>query len=973
VAAVVVITTVAVIVWQPRRQPVRLLLRRALAAAEAGDLKDAAGILDDVLAREPANANALLLRGEVARDQGDESLAERCWGRVPDNPPESGGMARYLAGVQALKRRRARDAESLLRTAVRLNARYTPAREKLAALYLLQLRDRDLREELAAIRAARPWTISELTASLGSLGRIQSSPDRTGELERMVENDPEDLFSLLALFDSYLADDRRIEARRRLETAFAGNPREPRLLSRLIEMEIEDSQFDRAKQLIAKLTLTGDSPVDSFRAHGHYSAALEDWDHAAEFFEIAVEREPCHQRTVFQWGLALERIGQHDAARDALHRARLLEQVVLQSWRIARIDRTNPEYLSTVVLEIARLLSELGRPADAVGWLDQQLTIDPRDDETRKWRTALSRQAAATEPAAAAKKSALDETHWDAARKLRNAGAPAFHRPAESPEARTNVKFLLVDRHVEAGLDFQYRNGADGSKFLLETTGGGVAVCDFDADGWPDLYFPQGRQLPLSPVGESWPDRLFQNRQGDFRDVTEMAGLGDTQYSQGASAADFDNDGFVDLAVANYGTLVIYHNNGDGTLTDVTSQTGIAGEHWHSSLAWADFDGDGNLDLYAVTYLLSPFRVCRIAQDRIGTCNPINFQAEPDRLFHSRGDGSFADVSATSGIDVDDGKGLGIVVADFDVDGRPDIYVANDGTPNFLFHNETSQPGAPLKFVERGLVSGAAVAGNGISKAGMGIACSDFNGDRRLDLFVTNFYRESATLFLNQSQMLFYDVTHASGLEAATRYYLGFGTQALDLDLDGTCELFIANGHIDDFRFRNEPWTMPPQLFTNSGNAHFTDVSALSGEFFQRPSLGRGVARLDWDRDGRPELVVVHQDQPTALLHNETPMGGRRLVLDLHGTVSNRDAIGARIEIQFGSIIRVHEICGGDGYFASNERRCVLGLGDTETVDRIGVRWPSGRTDEWTNIPAESRLTLIENRPPHIHQLDSPP
>jgi tetratricopeptide (TPR) repeat protein len=936
------------------------LLRQARRAAEAGDFPAAARLLDELLARDPANSQALLYRGQMALDLGNERLAAACWSKVPDVPFQEGATARFLEGTQAFNAHRARLAERLFLRSTRLNPRYAQPRERLIVLYLAQLRNSDLQRELNAVRAVRPWTLTELVASLGTMGRIFPIADRTRLLKKFVAADAGDVDSALALAECLLADDRPKEALEVLDKARADNPKDLRLRSRIAEIELQQDGLERAAAVLGNLAPQEEAPAGFWRARGALLAATGEWQAAAGALKRAAGLEPDHQPGLYALGRALEHDGRQEEALPVLKRARLMEQVILQSWRIASVDTSRTKFLASVLIEIARLLMELDRFAEAKLWLEQALAWDPDDPR------ALARYAVASRGARA---SAMrpEEPPRRAGQAVssppENAGqGPApRHAPKAAPGPRRDpVALSLPDRHVEAGLDFQYRNGAGGSKFLLETLGGGVAAFDFDADGWPDLYFTQGRPLPVVAGGDEWPDRLFRNLGGTFGDVTASAGLGDMQYSQGSAAADFDNDGFVDLAVANFGTNVLYHNNGDGTFRDVTLQSGISGEHWSSSLAFADLDRDGDLDLYVVTYVLDPYQVCHNKPDRVATCSPLNFPAEQDVLYLNRGDGSFVDVSSDAGILADDGKGLGIIVADFDDDGWPDIYIANDGTPNFLFHNRTSGRGETLRFVERGLASGAAVSGSGVSQAGMGIACADLDGDLRLDLYVTNFYQESGTLYLNQRNLLFVDATRAAQLDVPTRPNLGFGTQAIDLDLDGRCELFVANGHIDDFRFRGEPWKMKPQLFYNLGGARFADVSAGSGDYFQGEYLGRGVARLDWDRDGLPELVVVHQDQPAALLHNESPSHGNWLILSLHGVESNRDAIGARIMLTCGGVSRVHEICGGDGFLATNERRVILGLGLAPRIDILSIRWPSGKTDAWSDLPANSHFTLIE-------------
>jgi hypothetical protein len=320
--------------------------------------------------------------------------------------------------------------------------------------------------------------------------------------------------------------------------------------------------------------------------------------------------------------------------------------------------------------------------------------------------------------------------------------------------------------------------------------------------------------------------------------------------------------------VGNCGTNVLYHNNGDGTFSDVTPRSGIRGRHWSASLGWGDLDRDGNLDLYIVNYVVDHLQPCRSQSGTVTVCHPQIFAAEPDALYLNRADGTFAEALQRTGTAAPHGRGLGLVIADFNDDGWPEIYVANDANPSFLFQNLGPVPDGSPQFVEIGFPSGTAINAAGNATAAMGIACADLDGDGRLDLYVTNFHHEADILYLNRGNLIFEDATRRAGLVEATRPVLGWGTQALDADLDGRPEIFLTNGHLDDRRDEGLPWKMRPQLFYNRGDGRFQDISHASGEFFRGEYLGRGVARLDWNRDGRPDLVVVHQDRPAALLQN---------------------------------------------------------------------------------------------------------
>src|SRR5579872_2263523 len=786
--------------WVAPRPAIVLLLRQAADASAAQDYATAARLLDEVLGREPANRRALLARGEVARDQNNRAAAQKYWSMIPDTPPSDGAVARCSEGMLAYTAFEARRAEPLFLRAKQLDPAYLKPRERLAHLYKLQLRDAELRRELIALRAFRPLTLEELSRTVGNLGKVPPAPVRVKDLERLIASDDGDVLSVLALGESFLGGSRIVETIKLLERWLERHPGELAVRGLLVESLLKTNRIDRAWEALREQTPADDAPVWFLRACGDYSAAVGDWETAATYLGAADDRDPEDIPTAHTLGMALSHLGRRDEAESVLDRARRMEQLVLQAPRIRNAEPQAIGFMLPIAVEIARLLLELRRAGDALPWIEQALEWEPSDADVRALYARAVSQSQMPEANRAPPRSVAG-VH----KPLRSPSAGASSGRAAMPIGQSPAPIRLVDRHREAGIEFQYRNGASGFKYLLESPGGGLAAFDFDGDGWPDLYFAQGSPLPVGEHDEKWPDCLFQNVGGTFRDVTLIAGLGDTQYSQGCAAGDYDNDGFADLAVANFGSNVLYHNNGDGTFRDVTQGAGIEGEHWYSSLAFADLDRDGFLDLYVVTYVADAYRICGSPPDRFTTCSLLNYKAEQDQPYHNRGDGSFEAVSAAAGITAEDGKGLGIVIADLDDDGRPDVYVTNDGTPNFLYHNQTEQPGAPLRLEERGLAAGAAVTGSGYARAGMGIACGDFDGDGLLDLFVTNFYLESATLYVNQGDLLFVDETRSARLDELTRQFLGFGTQPIDVDLDGRLDLFIANGHVDDFRARGEP------------------------------------------------------------------------------------------------------------------------------------------------------------------------
>jgi len=563
-------------------------------------------------------------------------------------------------------------------------------------------------------------------------------------------------------------------------------------------------------------------------------------------------------------------------------------------------------------------------------------------------------------------------------------GAPSCDRPAvppsdgstgddgtesaESADSAGHGVFRDVTR--EAGIDFVLANGASPEKRVIETMVGGVAWIDFDRDGFLDLYVPNGH----SASREAWEegaesDRLWRNRgDGTFEDVTERAGISERRFSNGAAVADFDNDGDSDILVTNVGRNTLWRNRGDGSFEDHTVAAGLNARGNSASAAWLDHDRDGDLDLFVARYLRYHPRHARPCRERGENvyCHPRFFDGEPDLFYENRGDGTFVDVSAVAGIDRGGpgrGKGLGVVAFDYDGDGRTDIYVANDTTPNFLWHNRGDGT-----FEDRAFAAGVALGEDGKAQAGMGVDFGDVDGDGDFDLWVTNFANETNNLFLSDGRGNFVDAVQRSRL-GLTFSRLGFGTVLADFDLDGDLDIAVLNGHVDDLVERDRPgsgiaYRQRPDLFLNRGDGVFDDGDRTAGSAFDRPVVGRGLASADFDNDGDLDLALAVIGGPLILLRNESrrhdSRGPHWLCVTLRGTSSPRDGYGARVEARIGERTAVFECQSARSYLSAVDPRILIGLGPAVRVDRLTVRWTSGRVSTLTDVDADRRIEITE-------------
>ena len=522
------------------------------------------------------------------------------------------------------------------------------------------------------------------------------------------------------------------------------------------------------------------------------------------------------------------------------------------------------------------------------------------------------------------------------------------------------VTFAEISR--EAGIDFRHVNGASADKHLVETMGGGGLFFDYDNDGWLDIFLVDGGSIADPAVAKQARHRLYRNRgNGQFDDVTERSTIRHREYGMGACAGDYDNDGWVDLYITNLGPNVMYRNGGDGVFTDVTRVARVGSPVWSASCAFADLDRDGDLDLFVTNYVTldvrnSPF--CGNARLRMRFyCHPLNFEPLPNIVYRNDGKGVFSDVSAQSGIGAHRGNSLGVVIADHDDDRWPEIFVANDSTPNFLFHGTGG-----FKFTEIGLRAGVAVATDGRARAGMGTDAADYDGDGRLDLVVTNLDSEMHSLFRGLGGRLFAYATPESGIGPATLPFVGFGVVFLEFDNDAQLDLGFANGHIMDNAplYRAGSTHAQRNLLFRNVARRFVEVSRTAGPGFAIEKVSRGLASGDIDNDGDLDLLVTNNGQTVDLLRNDGGNRNRALLVKAIGKTSNRDGIGTRIRVTTGQRTQVREVKAGSSYLGQNDLRQHFGLGDVTRVDRLELRWPSGRTEVVEGVPANHIVTVRE-------------
>ena len=524
-----------------------------------------------------------------------------------------------------------------------------------------------------------------------------------------------------------------------------------------------------------------------------------------------------------------------------------------------------------------------------------------------------------------------------------------------------------VDVAGSAGISFQHDNAASPEKYLIETMGSGCGWIDYDQNGLLDLYLVNGASRRPNTSKHALRSALYRNNgDGTFTDVTIKAGVeAEGLVGMGAAVGDYDNDGFPDLFVLGYGRCILFHNNGNGTFTDVTDRAGVGNiRKWGSSAAWFDYDNDGLLDLVIANYVdWSPEENFWCGDKGPGLrsyCHPDVYRGQPPTLYHNNGDGTFSDVSKRSGVGIRPGNGLGVVTFDYDNDGWQDIFITNDQMPNFLFHNNRDGT-----FREIGYSAGVAVGIDGQFEAGMGTDAADTTGSGRSDLIVTHLDQQLARLYQNVGEGYFEDATFRSKISYATFHLSGFGTRFMDYDNDGARDLFMANGHVLDNiqRYHAETTYAEPKLmFRNVGHGIFENVSDQLGPDFLLPRVSRGAAIGDFDNDGDLDIIISNNGQAPQLLRNDGGNANHWFQLLLIGTRSNRDAVGARVKVTAGDLVLYDEKKGGMSYQSAQDPRLHFGLGQHTTVEEVEIKWPSGELTKLTNIKSDQILAIEEGK-----------
>jgi hypothetical protein len=905
--------------------------------------------LKELAMARPRDGQVLYLLGECESALGNDEEASRLWRAVPDGSDFAGRAGGPLARRELISHRWS-NAEPLMARALGEDGPHAiEARETLVSLAKLQGRfDRAMGLVREAAITRYPDTIGLLRelAQLGSHNPHKIDMVRDG-LELATKSSPDDDRVWLGWGNLARRTGQHDEAATWLERCRQKRPEDAAVWRGLLDLAVAREDVPAAWDALGHLKSGDLAPGEVLQLRAWLAARNGDDKAEGKALEQLLAIEPANLSALQRKAELELRAGHADEAA----RLRKLK---------GELDRAKAEY------EVLLFQPDAAMRSDRLAELADRLS---RHLEARLlWTMARARQHDVSAITAR-----LDQ--------LRNQQPPPVpgsatlasllsERPSPDRMTRSRPRAQLsgaapvfTDEAQSSGLIFTFDNGLDPIHHLPETMSGGLAVLDYDGDGWLDVYCVQGGPFLAELRGKAQGDRLFRNQgDGTFTDVTVSSGLAAFPggYGHGVAVGDYDNDGHPDVLVTRWRSYALYHNRGDGTFEDATESAGLGGDRdWPTSAAFADLDNDGDLDLYVCHYLVwdeaNPQPCWDEKKKAYVFCGPPKFPSLPDHLFRNDNP-HFTDVTEEAGIVDPHGEGLGVVACDYDGDGLQDLFVSNDQSASYYFKNLGG-----MKFQEIGETNGVASNAEGQYMAAMGLACGDPDQDGLPDMVITAFYNEGAMLMRNLGDSVFVDHSTATGLRLATRYKLGFGVGFLDFNADGRLDLAITNGHVDDFR-PDEPWMMPAQLLAGTSDGRFVDVSDRAGPPWQVDRLGRGLVVVDIDNDGRQDVLINSQNQPMADLRNHTE-GGYWIVFKLEGTRSNRDAVGARVTLTVDGQRRSSWRFGGGSYQSAGDPRLHFGLGSADRVEEVEVLWPDGQVQRFGGLPSNTGFLLREGDP----------
>jgi enediyne biosynthesis protein E4 len=948
-------------------------LQRARADIESGRYEAAGRWLAAQLTSRPRDTETAFLLGVCEAKSGRFEAALTAWARVPliSTFGADAALARADTMVQDLGR--FADAEVFLADALAsIGSREPRLRSLLNQLLFWEGRLDEARRLIqggwnsSANRAGDLRSLWIMDGAVLMAERIQTV------VEQAARKSPDDDRLWLARANLALQSGRFSEAARWLDACLERRPEDPAVWRARLRWACAADSLDEARRALPHLPAERFSQTEALALRAWFAAREGDADKERTALEQLIEHTPGDTLALERLAVLAAALGQSGRVAELHHRG---AEMALIKDRYARM--LEPGKPITQFSEMAGFAGKLGRDFESRGWWFLASRYQPGPVATAAAERLGPPHPDAHLPAGKTLAFELGDVAGSlvnnpssAADKPAPAAAGSRRAPAAS-QAPTVPEFR--DDASSAGLRFVFDNGQSSRRQLPEIMAGGVGLLDYDGDGWLDVFVVQGGPFPPDPSRPSTGDRLFRNHgDGTFEDATERSGIARMKsgYGHGVTVGDIDNDGRPDLFVTRWRSYALYRNRGDGTFEDITDRAGLGGDRdWPTSAAFADLDNDGDLDLYVCHYLVWDAdhpNVCTRAaseagysQQRIEYCPPHPFPSQPDHLF--RNDAChFLDVTAEAGIVDSHGRGLGVVAADVDDDGRIDLFVANDTTANYLWHNLGG-----MKFEEAGVSSGVACSAMGLFQAGMGTAVGDLDRDGLPDLVVTNFYGESTSFFRNMGHTIFADGTRAIGLAGPSRYLLGFGVVLFDANNDGRLDLAQTNGHVVDKR-PDASFDMPAMLMIGEDDGRLVDVTAKAGPLWTVPRIGRALAAGDLDNDGWIDVVCVPQNTPLVFCHNQTKTtAGHAVSFLLEGTKSNRDGIGAVVTVTAGGQRRRAWRYGGGSYESASDPRLHFGLGEHSVIE-VEVRWPSGLVDRFHNLASDRCYRLREGVPAPI-------